>query len=91
MQNKLRFIFILDLLICLQMLQMTSPVIFFIEKYKVKSTLSYAFLSRFFRTFAVEMRESVLNIIMTVVALAVLTGCSGDKAQRLQQLEQLEP
>ena len=46
--------------------------------------------SRFFRTFAVEMRESVLNIIMTVIALAVLTGCSGDKAQRLQQLEQLE-
>ena len=45
---------------------------------------------RFFRTFAVEMRESVLNIIMTVIALAVLTGCSGDKAQRLQQLEQLE-
>ena len=43
--------------------------------------------SRFFRTFAVEMRESVLNIIMTVIALAVLTGCSGDKAQRLQQLE----
>ena len=36
------------------------------------------------------MRESVLNIIMTVIALAVLTGCSGDKAQRLQQLEQLE-
>ena len=34
------------------------------------------------------MRKSVLNIIMTVVALAVLTGCSGDKAQRLQQLEQ---
>ena len=27
--------------------------------------------SRFFRTFAVEMRESVLNIIMTVIALAV--------------------
>ena len=46
--------------------------------------------SRFFRTFAVEMRKSVLNIIMTVVALAVLTGCSSDKAQRLQQLEQLE-
>ena len=36
------------------------------------------------------MRESVLNIIMTVIALVVLTGCSGDKAQRLQQLEQLE-
>ena len=34
--------------------------------------------SRFFRTFAVEMRKSVLNIIMTAVALAVLTGCSGD-------------
>ena len=46
--------------------------------------------SRFFRTFAVEMRKSVLNIIMTVVALAILTGCSGDKAQRLQLLEQLE-
>jgi hypothetical protein len=46
--------------------------------------------SRFLRTFAVEMRESVLNIIMTVIALAVLTGCSGDKAQRLQQLEALE-
>ena len=45
---------------------------------------------RFFRTFAVEMRESVLNIIMTVIALAVLTGCSGDKAQMLQQLEALE-
>ena len=36
------------------------------------------------------MRKSVLNIIMTVIALAVLTGCGGDKAQRLQQLEQLE-
>ena len=46
--------------------------------------------SRFFRTFAVEMRKSVQNIIMTVVALAILTGCSGDKAQRLQLLEQLE-
>jgi len=36
------------------------------------------------------MRKSVLNIIMTVVALAILTGCSGDKAQRLQLQEQLE-
>ena len=34
--------------------------------------------SRFFRTFAVEMRESVLNIIMTVIALAVQLAVGTD-------------
>ena len=84
MQNKLRFIFIPDLLICLQMLQM----IFFIGKYKVKSTLSYAFLAVFSHVFpyAFLFPRSFPTVDFGLVAIIFFVTSPGDSNKQYGQL-----